>query len=204
MSGVIGYYVHHQGDGHRQRALSIGRCAPERFVMLGTGLRCQAGGVPSIELADDRPETGRAIDPLPWQDCLHYAPLDHRGIQNRIAVLANWIARSRPALLVIDVSVEVAMLARLTGVRTIYVRLAGNRYDPAHRQAFQAANQLLAPFHEDLDGLDTPAWVRHKTWYAPGLMPGRVEARVDESRVLVVSGSGGGTWDADSLRAAAA
>jgi hypothetical protein len=204
VSGLIGYYVHHQGEGHRQRALSIASCAPQRFVMLGTGLRDRTEGLESIELDDDRTENAGDFASLSPEECLHYAPRNHRGLQNRIATLAQWIARYRPALLVVDVSVEVAMLARLAGVRTIYVRLAGNRDDRAHRQAFLSAHKLLAPFHADLDETSTPAWVRNKTFYAPGITQTLSEVQIDETRILVVSGSGGGVWDVDTLRVAAA
>jgi len=203
LSGLIGYYVHHQGDGHRQRALSIARCAPERFVMLGTGLAQRTDGLQCVDLDDDRPGTGENIDSLAPEDCLHYAPLHHAGIQQRIATMTQWIARARPALFVIDVSVEVAMLARLAGVPTVYVRLSGKRDDAAHCQAFQAAHALLVPFHADLDDVATPAWVRNKTWYAPGISRGHSDARVDDYRILVVSGAGGGMWDAAALKAAA-
>ena len=159
--------------------------------MLGTGLRDRTEGLESIELDDDRTENaGDFASPSP-EECLHYAPRNHRGLQNRIATLAQWIARYRPALLVVDVSVEVAMLARLAGVRTIYVRLAGNRDDRAHRQAFLSAHKLLAPFHADLDETSTPDWVRNKTVYAPGITQTLSGVQIDETRILVVSGSGG-------------
>jgi hypothetical protein len=203
LSGLIGYYVHHQGDGHRQRALSIARGAPERFVMLGTALAQRTDGLRCVELEDDRPAIGAAGDPLPAEDCLHYAPLRHAGIRQRVARIAHWIAHARPTLFVIDVSVEVAMLARLAGVPTVYVRLAGQRYDAAHRQAFQAAHGLLVPFHMDLDDVGTPDWIRDKTWYAPGMTRAHPDAPVDDFRILVVSGAGGGNWDVAALKAAA-
>jgi hypothetical protein len=204
MSSLIGYYVHHQGDGHRQRALSIARSAPERFVLLGTSLAGRTDGPRFIPLDDDRPMTGEQVDPLSPDDCLHYAPLGHAGVRQRIAALAEWIAHNRPALFVIDVSAEVAMLARLAGIPVVYVRLSGSRDDVAHRHAFHGAVRLLAPFHADLDDAATPAWVCQKTWYAPGIIQSRSEVRVDDSRILVVSGAGGGSWDVAALKAAAA
>src|SRR6201996_3466689 len=50
----IGYYVHHQGDGHRQRALALAEMNPQRITLLGTGLKDRTKDVKSLELPDDR------------------------------------------------------------------------------------------------------------------------------------------------------
>lgn len=67
--------------------------------------------------------------------------------------------------MVVDVSVEVAMLARLASVPTICVRLNGKRDDAPHLEAFRGAIGLMAPFHPTLEMADTPAWIRDKTVY---------------------------------------
>jgi len=199
---LIGYYVHHQGDGHRQRALAISSCAPERFVLMGTGLAQQSAG-PVLALDDDRPVSAAAVEPASPLDCLHYVPMRHAGIQRRVAQVANWIAQNQPALIVVDVSVEIAMLARLASIPTVYVRLAGRREDAGHLQAFRAARWVLAPFHEELDDLSVPEWVRAKTRYVPGLIGTGVETMPDPRAVLVVNGRGGGILDGETLAAAA-
>ncbi|WP_204327890.1 hypothetical protein, partial [Proteus mirabilis] len=75
---------------------------------------------------------GEAERPL----ALHYAPLNHPGLRARTARIAAWAARTNPALLVVDVSVEVALFARLLSLPTLVVRLAGRRDDPPHLEAF--------------------------------------------------------------------
>ena len=123
---------------------------------------------------------------------LHYAPLDHEGVRARTAAVASWIAWERPALMVVDVSVEIAMLARLCSTPTVYVRLAGNRYDLAHLDAFRGARALLAPFHADLDEPTEPAWVRNRTRYIPGLTTAPAVETPRDDVVLAVFGRGGG------------
>ena len=198
MSRPIGYYVHHHGDGHRQRAVAIGHSL-SGITLLGTGLTGKTGDLPFLDLPDDRLDEGFAgIDHAERPSSLHYAPLDHEGIRQRTAMIALWVAQSRPSLMVVDVSAEVAMLARLASVPTVYVRLSGTRLDAAHLDAFRGASALLAPFHEALDDEDIPAWVREKTFYAPGIIrPAFISQDVHGGAVLIVLGRGGGISDGE-------
>lgn len=203
MTRPIGYYVHHHGDGHRQRAIQIASRAPDRFVLLGTGLEARSGGLRCVDLADDRPEGRQAFDGADGTDdrpqALHYAPIDHEGVRSRAAGIAGWIASARPALMVVDVSAEVAMLARLTSTPTVYVRLTGRRDDPAHLDAFRGATALMCPFSAPLDDPGTPDWIRGKTHYAAGLTPEVPRREVREDVVLVVIGRGGAVGDGERI-----
>lgn len=190
----IGYYVHHHGDGHRQRALAIAARAPDRFTLLGTGLRGRTGGIKSIDLPDDRLDRD-SFDAKDGEEhrshAMHYAPLRHDGTRSRMTAIAQWIAVTQPALIVVDVSVEVALLARLCATPVAYVLLAGRRNDTPHLEAFRAASVLIVPFAQVLEDPETPDWVRRKSYYAPGVVGLRVMATPEVGRVLVVSGSGG-------------
>lgn len=138
MSRPIGYYVHHHGDGHRQRAIAIGQSL-DNVMLMGSGLAYRTGNLPFLDLPDDRLDDSFAgIDHVDRPSSLHYAPLDHEGLRQRTALMTGWIAEARPRLMVVDVSAEVAMLARLASVPTVYVRLSGRRLDAAHLDAFRA------------------------------------------------------------------
>jgi hypothetical protein len=202
MKGAIGYYVHHHGDGHRQRALAIAQAAPDGFTLLGTGLAGRTAEIPCLDLPADHPSAAAAHTGI--GDSLHYAPCGHGGIRQRMAMLSAWIAQARPALLVADVSVEVAMLARLTSTPMVYVRLAGHRHDQPHLDAFRAALAIIAPFHSDLDDPDTAPWIRDKTSYFPGLSGASRGAPEPGGGVLVVGGKGGAALNGAALAAAAA
>lgn len=205
MTRPIGYYVHHQGEGHRQRALQVASAAPTRFVLLGTGLAGRGGEVAVVDLPDDRADaaTGFGADGGPdLPKALHYAPYGVAGLRRRVADLSTWIATAAPALVVVDVSVEVAFLARLASTPVVYVRLSGARTDTAHLEAFRGAEALLAPWHPRLEHSDTPDWVRARTrYFAPArradVGPG------DPDAVLVVHGRGGAPMDGAQLAAAA-
>ena len=195
----IGYYVHHHGDGHRQRAIQIASGAPDRFVLLGTNLKGRTEGLDCLDLPDDRPVGRDAFDGRDNADvrpqALHYAPIDHDGVRSRVAQLTGWIATAKPAMLVVDVSVEMAMLARLASTPTVCVRQLGRRDDPGHMDAYRGATALLCPFGEPLDDPDLADWVRAKSRYAPGLTAPVPKCQVQQDIVLVVVGRGGAVAD---------
>ena len=200
----IGWYVHHQGAGHLHRALSVARHLRRPVTLLGTGLAGLA--IPALDLPDDRLASefagrdGEASRP----QAFHYAPLGHAGVRHRMAALARWIGEHDPVLVVVDVSVEVALLARLLSVPTLVVRLAGDRRDPPHLEAFRAATRVIAPFPEEIDLADVPGWVRAKTIHA-GLLAARASAPgAGDGRIVVLLGRGGEGPSPDDLAEAAA
>ena len=68
--------------------------------------------------------------------------------------------------MLVDVSVEVALLARLCGVPFAYLRQTGERDDPPHQLAYRWAAGLLAPFPEWLEpARDAGLGPRAKTAY---------------------------------------
>ncbi|SES17501.1 glycosyltransferase [Sphingobium sp. YR768] len=197
----IGYYVHHHGAGHRARAEAIAAASDWPIVLLGTGL-----GKAGIDLSDDRPMSGRfdGVDGGTMRPAaLHYAPLDHEGVRSRVARITHWIEAERPAMMVVDVSAEVTMLSRLASVPTIYVRLNGERSDTAHLDVFRSATALLAPFHRDLEMPTTPAWIRDKTCYLPGITAAAHHNAPHDNRILMVIGRGGPPGDGEAIARAA-
>ena len=207
MTGKIGYYVHHHGDGHRQRAIAIASQAPDRFVLLGTGLAGRTEGLACIDLPDDRPVETAVFDGVDGEaarpQALLYAPTHHQGVRERVALIAGWIEATRPGLMVVDVSTEIAMLARLAATPTVYVRQMGVRNDPAHLDAFRGARAILCPFAERLDNPEVEDWVRARTMYAPGLTA-RIPARaIREDVVLIVMGKGGAAAEGERIAASA-
>ena len=193
----IGYYVHHHGAGHRMRASAIADHADGRITLIGTNIAGRSGAHRYVDLPDDRLACGfdGRDDAADRPAALHYAPLDHDGIRRRVAAITHWIAEQQPALMIVDVSCEIAMLARLASVPTVYVRLGGRRDDAPHHDAFRAAIAIVAPFAEALDDPATPDWVRRKTVYAPGLVDRVGTTSIEPRSVLVVSGRGGSAID---------
>ncbi|HEX8417702.1 MAG TPA: glycosyltransferase, partial [Methylobacterium sp.] len=74
----IGYYVHHQGAGHWQRAVRLAERLDRPVTLMGTFAEIDVRGAPAavLDLPDDRIDgfegrDGEADRPLG----LHYAPL---------------------------------------------------------------------------------------------------------------------------------
>jgi hypothetical protein len=189
----IGIYVHHHGGGHAARTGAIGAALLERgaavtYLSSLPPRRLGPGEVVTLPLDTD---LGSGPGAAPAE--LHFAPLGSAGLAGRMAMIADWIAAKRPDLVLVDVSVEVAMLARLCGVRFAYLRQSGRRQDPPHRLAYRWATTLLAPYPEWLEPVTTPAWMREKTGHVGAVtrFDGRPRPAVrGRARRAVVLGEG--------------
>ncbi|WP_082507981.1 glycosyltransferase [Methylobacterium sp. Leaf113] len=205
----IGYYVHHQGAGHWQRACLIASALDRPVTLIGTFATndTEAAPVPVLDLPDDR--VGVSFDGQDGADTrplgLHYAPVCADNVRTRMGQFATWVAEANPALIVIDVSVEITLFARLMSVPTLAVRLAGTRSDMPHLEAFRAADRLLAFFPVELDSPTTPDWVRAKTFYTGLLTSERPTTPVanEDGSILVIYGRGGAAGSLRDLAAAA-
>ncbi|WP_296249861.1 hypothetical protein [Pseudomonas sp. UBA4194] len=197
----LGYYVHHHGAGHAMRALAIARHLNCDVTLIGSQL-------PDVPM----PANVRTL-PLPGDTApgmnvesfatLHYAPLAVAGLRERMGLLADWMRQAWPCVLVVDVSVEVAMLARLFGVPCVYMRQHGLRCDPAHLQAYASASMLLAPYPAPMEASDTPAWMIDKTCHSGWISRFATHAGgascERQGRVLVLVGQGGTAFSTVAL-----
>lgn len=203
---MIGWYVHHQGRGHLHRALAVGAELDEPVTVLSS--LDPPAGHPGDWVRLDRDDGDDGGEPSAGGR-LHWAPLGQDGLRRRMHQVSEWLDRARPRLVVADVSVEIAVLARLHGVPVASVLVPGRRDDAAHRLGFDVSDTLVA------------TWPPTAT---PALLPGladevlaRVHAvgglsrfpvsphrprRPGPPRAIVLGGAGDEGWDADLLRGA--
>ena len=209
MMRPIGYFVHHQGRGHAERCAALVNALPARrpvtifcarddiFPPLRDGVALER--LPSLFEATGREDID---DGTEAPETVHCAPLGWPGIRQAMARMAGWFAEANPALLVVDVSAEVAQLARLCSVPHVKVLQHGDRSDPGHQAAYAGAAGLLVPGAEALAQEDWTPAMRAKSCFAGGLgaplaLPARAEARAalglgpEEEVILVISGGGG-------------
>ena len=156
---MIGYYVHHVGQGHLRRALAITAASSRPFTLLSSLPRPAGYAGAWVDLPRDDADAD-PTDPTAFGQ-LHWAPVGDAGLRARMASIAEWIDTARPEAMVVDVSVEVVAFVRLMGVRVIALVQPGSRSDPAHRLGYALAEQLIAPWPEAIgaelvDG--TEAW----------------------------------------------
>ncbi len=146
---TVGYYVHHVGSGHRHRAEVLAeRLRREGITVTGLSSAARPASWTGewVELPRDDEGLPREVSA---RGHLHWAPLLHDGTRARAAAISTWLASARPDLVVVDVSVEVLLLARLHGVPGVAVVLPGRRDDPAHLTGLGVAEALVGFWPED-------------------------------------------------------
>jgi hypothetical protein len=184
---LIGYYAHHHGSGHCRQADKLAALLPPKLRSQMTVFTSLPNdGYHFSAITDEQIVRLSAEDQLPedvllgragkyWQpSSLHYSPVGNRNVQTRSWQLLDEIHQRQIDLMIIDVSAEVAMLCRAASVPYLYVRLAGERDDMPHLNAFAGALGLLAPYPKALEAAATPDWVRQKTLYLD-FMPNKTD-----------------------------
>lgn len=174
----LGYYAHHHGSGHCRQIDKLAALLPteaRQQLTIFTSVTSDAYTFAAIDEAQVvrlPAEDERADDVLAgragqyWQPAsLHYSPVGNSDIQQRSHKILDAICQCRIDLMIIDVSVEVAMLCRAASVPYLYVRLPGVRDDEPHLNAFAGALALLAPYPRTLESTKTPEWISQKTLY---------------------------------------
>lgn len=174
----LGYYAHHHGSGHCRQIDKLAALLPTEarqqltvFTSLTSDTytfaaidEAQVVRLPAEDERSDDVLAGRAGQN--WQPAsLHYSPVGNSDIQQRSHKILDTIYQRRIDLMIIDVSVEVAMLCRAASVPYLYVRLPGIRDDVPHLNAFAGALALLAPYPRTLESTKTPEWISQKTLY---------------------------------------
>lgn len=199
---MIGYYIHHHGRGHLARAMAIASALSEPVTGLSSLPRPDSWGGGWLRLPLDVAEP--AVDP-DANGRLHWAPLRSAGLEARMAAVSAWIERTSPAAIVVDVSVEVALLARLHGIPVVVVALAGGRTDASHALGYDIAAAIVGAWPPAargmLDGLSGPAAGRLQEVGAISALR-FMEGTPEPRSILVLGGAGGDDLTRDAVEAA--
>ena len=196
----IGYYAHHHGSGHCRQADKLAALLPNDAraqLTVFTSLDADSYRFTAIDeqqivrlhAEDERPDdilAGRAGEY--WQPAsLHYSPVGNSDIQKRSHQILDTIFQRKIDLIIIDVSVEVAMLCRAASIPYLYVRLPGIRDDAPHIGAFAGALALLAPYPKALESTQTSEWVCDKTLYLNFIYSQKAESCTYESFIDILA-----------------
>ncbi|MGI4745793.1 MAG: hypothetical protein ACRYGI_20590 [Janthinobacterium lividum] len=210
MKQPFGYFVHHQGRGHAERCAAIANALPaDRPLVIFCArndifppLPANAAIIVIPSLFEPRGDEAATMDHVPTPLTLHCAPLGWPSIRRTMATIVAWFDAASPALMICDVSAEIAQLARICSVPHVKVLQHGDRGDAGHQAAYDGAAGLLAPFHAALAQPEWDAAMRARTCFSGGLGvdTGAVERETarrrigvgsDEDMILVMAGSGG-------------
>jgi hypothetical protein len=150
---VIGYYVHHHGRGHVTRAATLLAHLPPTTEVTGLSTLPRPPAWPQLWVqldpdADDDPFE-LPVDPTAG-GTFHWVPRGHDGLRSRMSTISRWIDATRPSVVVVDTSVEVAALCRLHGVSVVSVLQPGDRTDRPHELGLGLADRLVAPWPADV------------------------------------------------------
>ncbi len=137
----FGYFVHHQGRGHAERCAAIANALPPTRPMtifcarddIFPALPPQVDIVRLPSLFEATGDEATTMDWVPTPQTLHCAPLGWPGIRRAMAMLAGWFDSADPALMICDVSAEIAQLSRICSVPHVKVLQHGDRGDAGHR-----------------------------------------------------------------------
>ncbi|GAA1421438.1 glycosyltransferase [Agrococcus citreus] len=202
---MIGYYIHHHGRGHLSRAIAIASALDGPVTGLSSLPRPAEWTGAWVPLDSD--ETAAPLDPDAGT-MLHWAPLGHPGLRARMARIARWIADERPRALVVDVSVEVAVLARLHGVPVVTVAMPGRRTDPAHELGFGVSTGIIGAWPPEATGMLAGLPPLGERLHAVGAIsrfaPSSAAAPGPGRRAVVFGGAGGDGFTAEAISRARA
>lgn len=214
---MIGWYAHHHGRGHLQRAAAVLDHMPGEATVLSSatvppGLLPDGVGVLSLARDDDEVGDGTGpIDPTA-HGMLHWVPLRHPGHRERMARIAGWIDATDARALVVDVSVEVTLLGRLLGTPVVATAMPGHRPDPAHALGHTAPAALLAAWPDWVPAAPHLSDHTARLHRVGGISRFAGRARPapsdDRTRVVILGGAGGsaapaGYWATAAARIAA-
>ncbi|MEE7505745.1 glycosyltransferase [Methylobacterium sp. C33D] len=209
MKKPIAFFVHHQGRGHANRTMALAaEFARDRPVsVLTADPRLFDGFHRDIEIVALPNMIGATVPTArlyaePTPRVMHCVPLGLDAMRRTMRAILDHLDARAVGLFVVDVSAEIALLARIASVPAVQIRMHGDRSDIGHVGAYEACVGMLAPFDARLEQDDYPAYLRAKTFYSGGLctsvdrVPERAEARarlgLDPAREIIVAVTGGG------------
>ncbi len=217
MTQRIGWYVHHHGGGHLARMLAIANHLDAEITCFSS--LPEPEGLPqgcswiALDRDDDVRPGGMApaeADPTAG-GLLHWAPLGHAGHLGRLSVIAESVAETPFDAFVVDVSVEVTLLVRLLGIRTVVIAQPGQRDDTAHHLGYRAATTIIAPWPRALLQPAHLDQMTDKTLYSGGISRFEDRGRPSESQsgaqrrdVVLLGGRGGSSASIAAVNEAAA
>ncbi|RXG30587.1 hypothetical protein [Leeuwenhoekiella palythoae] len=197
MTHRIAYYAHSHGSGHSRYASRFADGYGSNCLIL-TDSDYNFPDHAEVQQLPNEDLDGTELMPNSYNkpSYLHHSPVGLSKILKRNMYILQALQKFSIDFLIVDVSVEIAALARVSSVPYVYRRMPGNRSDLAHVEAYRGALFLLAYYPRDFESIDTPAWIVAKTCYLgfinkPGIQS--IQAVKPYYDITIVTGFGGTT-----------
>ncbi|ARN76896.1 hypothetical protein BST97_02140 [Nonlabens spongiae] len=202
---MIGYYAHSQGYGHCSYAQLLARELNEKLIIFTDSDfpfddSCTVVHLENEDLNGNELYLENCMIP----NYLHHNPVGLKKIQRRSRDILNAVIHNDISLMLIDVSVEVATLCRVSSIPYAYRRMPGNRNDTPHLEAYRGAVFLYAFYPKSCEHPDVPEWIKEKTIYLGFIAALDVKSNLErpieadlilEKSILVIQGKGGNNFD---------
>lgn len=193
---MIAYYAHSHGNGHCNCANLIALANPEETIVFTDSDFCFDEKVRVVKLNDEHSDGTELIHLENTKpDFLHYNPVGMKKIAQRNKKILTYLLANHIELLVVDVSVEVATLARVSSIPYAYIRMQGSRNDLPHLQVYKGASFLIAYYPVQFEDCKVLPWIKAKTLYNGFIhkKPSFSEINVflKDSFILIIQGRGG-------------
>ncbi|MGB3591424.1 MAG: glycosyltransferase [Nonlabens sp.] len=199
---MIGYYAHGQGYGHSNYAdLMADRLGSHLAIFTDSDFNFRKKSRVIKLPNEDVDGTELKVIKCEKPKFLHHNPLGLKKIQQRSHTILDQVIYRNIRLMLVDVSVEVATLCRVSSIPYAYRRMPGERNDLPHLEAYRGAVFLFAYYPKSCESSSTPDWVVDKTYYLgfigensiekSGALGKGLESIKEIENILVIQGKGG-------------
>ncbi len=146
----IAFFAHHQGRGHANRIMAIAKHIPaSRPLHILTAKPDQFEGmsreaeITQLPNMIGAPSRSKVLHGEPTPSVLHCVPVGVDEMREHMGIIAATLLEIDPAIFVIDVSAEIALLSRIMSVPAITIRMHGDRSDAGHLAGYEAGVGML-------------------------------------------------------------
>ncbi|SHG50620.1 hypothetical protein SAMN05444483_11427 [Salegentibacter echinorum] len=196
---MVAYYAHSHGSGHLNTAKLFCENIYGDSIII-TSKETDAENIPIIKINDEDTtveEYKPALQNLPFY--AHYLPKGNNKITLRTKQILDIIVEHNINLAFIDVSVETAIVFRISSIPYAYHLLPGNRSDLPHQIAFQAAEFLYVFLPSEMT-MAVPQELKTKTFflgfhskykYTGNYCLVEEKPTLKDKKILILTGTGG-------------
>ena len=163
---MIGYFAHSTGTEHCHYAKLFAKSNVVKSLVFTDSYLTFPEDLKVVRIDDDY-ENDKMFDPGHFQspDFLRNSPVGLPNVTRRNRKILEYCDNLKLKCMIIDVSVEIAVLCRVSSIPYAYVRRSTDIQDKALQEIYKGACFLLAYYPQELEPDNTPGWIKDKTLY---------------------------------------